>query len=114
MFLKKNHTNKEGKTMLELLEKAFLMGLGGASLTAKRAEEFVKKAVEDKQVTESEGNQLLHTLVDEGKKANAEFTAKVEEIVKTRGESLLPYWKKIQDLEARVAALEAEIAKKSE
>ena len=45
--------------MLELLEKAFLMGLGGASLTAKRAEEFVKKAVEDKQVTESEGNQLL-------------------------------------------------------
>ena len=59
--------------MLELLEKAFLMGLGGASLTAK-----------------------------------------VEEIMKTRGESLLPYWKKIQDLEARVAALEAEIAKKSE
>ena len=100
--------------MLDLLEKAFLMGLGGASLTAKRAEEFVKKAVEDKQVTESEGNQLLKTLVDEGKKANENLTAKVEEIMKTRGESLLPYWKKIQDLEARVAALEAELAKKSE
>ena len=100
--------------MLELLEKAFLMGLGGASLTAKRAEEFVKKAVEDKQVTESEGNQLLKTLVDEGKKANENLTAKIEEVVKSPGESLLPYWKKIQDLEARVAALEAELAKKSE
>ena len=100
--------------MLELLEKAFLMGLGGASLSAKRAEEFVKKAIDDKQVTESEGNQLLKTLEDEGKKANEHLTAKIEEVVKSRGESLLPYWKKIQELEARVAALEAEIAKTSE
>ena len=74
----------------------------------------MKKAVEDKQVTESEGSQLLKTLVDEGKKANENLTAKIEEVVKSRGESLLPYWKKIQELEARVAALEAELAKKSE
>ena len=45
---------------------------------------------------------------------NENLTAKIEEVVKSRGESLLPYWKKIQDLEARVAALEAELAKKSE
>ena len=96
--------------MLELLEKAFMMGLGAASLSAKHAEEFVKKAVAEKQVTETEGSQLLHTLLEEGKKANANLTTKVEEIVKTRGESLLPYWKKIQELEERVAALEAELA----
>ena len=92
--------------MFELLEKAFMMGIGAASLTAKKAEEFVKKAVEDKQVTESEGNQLLNTLLEEGKKANETLTAK------SRGESLLPYWKKIQELEARVAVLEAELAEK--
>ena len=100
--------------MLGLLEKAFMMGLGAASLSAKHAEEFVKKAVDEKQMTEAEGNQLFQTLVDEGKKANENLTAKIEEVMKTRGESLLPYWKKIQDLEARVAALEAEFAKKSE
>jgi len=100
--------------MLGLLEKAFMMGLGAASLSAKHAEEFVKKAVDEKQMTEAEGNQLFQTLVDEGKKANENLTAKIEEVMKTRGESLLPYWKKIQDLEARVAALEAELAKKSE
>jgi len=99
--------------MLGLLEKAFMMGLGAASLSAKHAEEFVKKAVDEKQMTEAEGNQLFQTLVDEGKKANENLTAKIEEVMKTRGESLLPYWKKIQDLEARVAALEAELATKS-
>ncbi|MBP5673005.1 MAG: hypothetical protein K5787_07560 [Lentisphaeria bacterium] len=98
--------------MFELLEKAFMMGIGAASLTAKKAEEFVKKAVEDKQVTESEGNQLLNTLLEEGKKANETLTAKIEEVMKSRGESLLPYWKKIQELEARVAVLEAELAEK--
>lgn len=97
--------------MFGLVEKAFLMGVGAASLSVKAAEDFVSKAVSDKQVTQDEGAQLLKVLVEEGKRSSDALTERIEEVLKTRGESLMPYWKHVQDLEARVASLEAELAK---
>ena len=98
--------------MLKLIESAFLMGLGATSLTVKKAEEFVNKAISDKDITKEEGNQLLQTIIDEGKKAKADLEAKVDALIASRGESLLSTYKKVQELEARVAALEAKLADK--
>ncbi len=98
--------------MLKLIESAFLMGLGATSLTAKKAEEFVNKAISDKDITKEEGNQLLQTIIDEGKKAEADLKAKVDALIASRGESILTTYQKVQDLEARVAALEAKLAAK--
>lgn len=96
--------------MLKLIESAFLMGLGATSLTVKKAEDFVNSAIANKDLTKEEGNQLLQTLVDEGKKAEEQIKAKVSEILDSRGESLLPYYKKLSELEAKIAELEAKIA----
>ncbi|MBP5640202.1 MAG: hypothetical protein J6X55_12030 [Victivallales bacterium] len=99
--------------MLKLIESAFLMGLGATSLTVKKAEEFVNKAISDKEITKEEGNQLLKTILDEGKKSEEELKAKIDELISSRGESILTTYKKVQDLEARVAALEAKLGEKA-
>lgn len=100
--------------MFKLIESAFLMGLGATSLTVKKAEDFVNKAISDKELTQEEGNQLLKTILDEGKKSEQELKEKIDAVIASRGESLLPYYKKIQDLEARVAALEAKLSENAQ
>ena len=99
--------------MLKLIESAFLMGLGATSLTVKKAEEFVNKAISDKEITKDDGNQLLKTILDEGNKSEEELKAKIDELISSRGESILTTYKKVQDLEARVAALEAKLGEKA-
>lgn len=99
--------------MLNLIQNAFLLGLGATSLTVKKAEEFVNKAVNDKDITKEEGNQLLQTIIAEGKQSEAALKARIEEILSSKGESLMPYYKKIADLEARVAALEEQLKGKT-
>lgn len=96
--------------MLNLIQNAFLLGLGATSLTLKKAEEFVSSAIKDNNLTPEEGKQLLHTITEEGKRTEENLKAKVEEIITTRGESLLPCSKKVAALEERIAALEAELA----
>ena len=96
--------------MLNLVQNAFLLGLGATSLTLKKAEEFVSNAIKDNNLTPDEGKQLLQTFIDEGKRSEETIRAKVEEVIASRGESLLPCSKKVADLEARIATLEAEIA----
>ena len=96
--------------MLNLVQNAFLLGLGATSLTLKKAEEFISSAIKDNNLTPDEGKQLLQTFIDEGKRSEETIRAKVEEVIASRGESLLPCSKKVADLEARIATLEAEIA----
>ena len=96
--------------MLNLVQNAFLLGLGATSLTLKKAEEFISSAIKDNNLTPDEGKQLLQTFIDEGKRSEEAIRAKVEEVIASKGESLLPCAKKVADLEARIAALEAEIA----
>ena len=96
--------------MLNLVQNAFLLGLGATSLTLKKAEEFISSAIKDNNLTPDEGKQLLQTFIDEGKRSEEAIRAKVEEVIASKGESLLPCAEKVADLEARIAALEAEIA----
>ena len=96
--------------MLNLVQNAFLLGLGATSLTLKKAEEFISSAIKDHNPPPDEGQQLPQTLIDAGTRPEEAPRAKVEEVIASKGESLLPCAKKVADLEARIAALEAEIA----
>ncbi len=106
--------------MLDLLQKTFYFGLGSAVMTKNKAEELVKEAIAQAKLTPDEGKKFMDTLIEHGKKANDELSAKVEEILKTRGQSVLPGYKdlkaveeKVQALEAKVAELESKLAEKA-
>lgn len=87
-----------------------LLGLGALSIGKDTLEKYVDEAVSKSKMTSEEGNTLVKNFEEEGKKAQEKLENTVVDIIKTRGQSLLPNYQKIQDLEARVAALEAKIA----
>ncbi len=95
--------------MFDLLEKSFLLGLGALSLTKKNAEIFVEEAIKQCKITPEEGSSFLKTFEEEGKKARQELEDKVIDIIKNHGESLFPNKKTIEDLEKKVADLEAKL-----
>ena len=95
--------------MFDLLEKSFLLGLGVLSVTKKNAEAFVDEAIKQCKLTPEEGTSFLKTFEDEGQKARQELEDKVIEIIKTHGESLFPNKKTVEDLEKKVAELEAKL-----
>ncbi len=97
--------------MLNVLEKSFLFGLGALAITKNKAEVFVKEAVKEAKLSPEEGNQLLGTILEEGKNAKANLTATIEEIIASRGQNLIPGYKTISGLEKKIADLEARLAK---
>ena len=97
--------------MLKLLEKTFLFGLGSVAITKNKAEAFVKDAINEAKLSPEEGNQLLGTILDEGKNFKQKLTDTVEEVISTRGQSLLPNYQTIACLEKKVADLEQRLAK---
>lgn len=96
--------------MFELLEKSFILGLGALSVTKSTAEKFVDDAIKQCKMTPAEGQSFLHTFEEEGAKARQKLEGTIEEIIKARGANLLPGYAKINELEKRVADLEAKLA----
>ncbi len=99
--------------MFDLLEKSFLLGLGALSITKTNAEKFVDEAIKQCKITPEEGTSFLKTFEEEGIKARQSLEDKVIEIIKTHGESLFPNKKTVEDLEKKVAELEAKINAKN-
>lgn len=97
--------------MLKLLEKTFLFGLGSIAITKNKAEAFVKDAIAEAKLSPEEGNQLLGTILQEGKDFKAKLTDTVEEVISSRGQSLLPNYQNIANLEKKIAELEERLAK---
>ncbi|MBO4512809.1 MAG: hypothetical protein J5746_08580 [Victivallales bacterium] len=96
--------------MANIIENAFLLGLGALSISKNAAENLIKDAVKKAEITENEGDTLMQTFIKEGEKAKETIQKAVDEAIKSRGQSLMPGAAKIADLEAKVAALEARIA----
>lgn len=96
--------------MFNLLEKSFIIGLGALSVTKNTAEKYVAEAIKQCKMSPDEGNTFLKTFSEEGEKAKKQLEDTVAEILKTRGQSLLPCHKKVTELEERVKELEAKLA----
>ena len=96
--------------MSNIIENAFLLGLGALSISKNAAENLIKEAVKKSEITENEGDTLLKTFISQGEKAKESIKNAVDEALKTKGQSLMPGAAKISELEDKIAALEARIA----
>lgn len=96
--------------MSNILENAFLLGLGALSLSRNAAAALVHEAVKKAEISENEGASLLKTFTDEGQKAKAALEAAVQEAVGRHCPGLGGQAARIEELEKRVAELEAKLA----
>jgi polyhydroxyalkanoate synthesis regulator phasin len=97
--------------MLSVIEKSFLFGLGAAAMTKNKVEETFGELVKQAKLSPEEGRKTLDNILEQGKKSNEMLTARIEEIIKSRGHSLLPCNASIKELQAKIDDLEARLAK---
>lgn len=64
--------------MFEELKKIMLAGIGGASLTAEKADELVRRLVEKGQLTVDEGKKLSEELIQRKNNQSDEVMARAE------------------------------------
>ncbi len=96
--------------MANLLEQAFLLGLGTLAVTKNTAEKLVNDALSQNKITDSEGNAFLKTVQEEGEKSRKALEDAVSNVLKSNGKSLLPCFRELEELKAKVAELEAKVA----
>ena len=96
--------------MSNIIENAFLLGLGALSISKTTAENLIKDAIKKAEISENEGDSLLKTFTAEGEKAKAAIEKAVDEAIKSKGVSIIPGASKIAELENKVADLEARLA----
>jgi polyhydroxyalkanoate synthesis regulator phasin len=98
--------------MFDLLEKAFLAGLGAVSLSRKKTDEFLAEMKEKYQMTEEEGKAFIEKaekLAREGKERVAEMVdAEVKKVVDRIG--LVPR-EEFDRLQKRIEELEEQLRK---
>ena len=63
--------------MVDLIKKAFYTGLGLAVLTKDKAEEMVRDIASQAKLSESEGKELVDSLMKQSDQARQDFQAKV-------------------------------------
>ncbi|MRR57629.1 MAG: phasin superfamily protein [Deltaproteobacteria bacterium] len=98
--------------MFDLLEKAFLAGLGAVSLSRKKTDEFLAEMKEKYQMTEEEGKAFIEKaekMAREGKERVAEMVdAEVKKVVDRIG--LVPR-EEFDRLQKRIEELEEQLRK---
>jgi polyhydroxyalkanoate synthesis regulator phasin len=97
--------------MLDVFEKSLLFSLGAASLTKNKVEDLFGDLVKQAKLSPEEGRKVMDNILDQGKKANEELTERIEEVIKTRGHSLLPCNATIKQLQAKIDNLEERLRK---
>ena len=94
--------------MMDYAKKGFYIGLGLAGMTKEKIEELGREFAKRSQLSEDEGRKLAEFLKDESKKAHADLKENVDRLVQ-KAIARLPCEKKVAQLEARLAALEAKL-----
>ncbi|HPC73832.1 MAG TPA: phasin family protein [Syntrophales bacterium] len=93
--------------MQDWMKKMMLFGVGLAALTREKTEEFVKELVKKGELSETEGKQLIHDLVEKSKKVTRDLETKTEEMVTATLRRLnIPTRKEMDELKERIAKLE--------
>jgi len=97
--------------MFDFLKKGAFLGLGLAAITKEKVEEFAKKIIEEKNLSEDEGRKLVDELQREAEMAKKRIESLVEEFVKKSLVKLdIPSISDIKKFELRIRKLE-ELAK---
>ena len=70
------------KTMLELLKKTAFISLGLAAMSVATIQRLGKKIAEEGELSEEEGEKLVHDLLEQSKKSKIELKKNIEKTVK--------------------------------
>ena len=98
--------------MLEFIKKAIFIGAGLASMTAEKIEEAVAEIVRKGEISEKQGRELIQDLKDRSGKARKDLGDRVEKMIEEALQKLkIPTRKEVDDLKARVEALEKNLSK---
>jgi len=95
--------------MAGILENTLLLGLGTLSIARKEAETLLHDVLKRHNIPEGECKSIIKAVAEEGAKSKEAIENEVDQIVKSRGYSLLPGYERIEELEARVAELEKKL-----
>ena len=96
--------------MSNLLEQGFYLGLNAINLTAEKANELASSLINLHPSQESQdAKQLAAKLIDEGQKARKNLQDAINRLIE-EGKIILPRNKEVDDLKAKIAELEAELA----
>ncbi|MGI6037581.1 MAG: phasin family protein [Limnochordia bacterium] len=100
----------------ETLKKWLMTGVGLAVVTVDKIEELVKDLVQQGQVTQEEGEELLSSLLARADKERQELSARISQEARrlvesmgfVRAEEMEELRKRVLELEARLARIEEE------
>ncbi len=100
--------------MMDLMRKYFQVGLGAMALTKEKAEQIFSEAVKKGEVTAAEAKQMIEDMLRKGEQQREEIQKTISnEIERFRHEFSWASKKDFEQLEARVAALEAKVNEKT-
>ncbi len=98
--------------MLEAINKAFLLGVGLATVTKEKVEQLAKELTEKGELSIEQGNELVKNVMKTSEQAKQKLESEVEKLVnKVLEKAHLPSKADIEKLEARIAELEKELGK---
>ncbi|MCC5833259.1 MAG: hypothetical protein JJU20_00860 [Opitutales bacterium] len=97
--------------MIDFVKKTILAGVGATVVTADRVEAILQDLVKQGKITADESKEAAQKIVDEGRKefenAEKELNKKFDDMLH---KSPVVFRKDFENLEKRVAALEAQLA----
>jgi polyhydroxyalkanoate synthesis regulator phasin len=99
--------------MLDFIKKTIFVGAGLASMTAEKIEETVGEIVKKGELTEKQGRELVHDLLERSTRARKELTERVEKMIQDTLQKLnIPTRKEMDELKRKVKQLEKDREKK--
>jgi polyhydroxyalkanoate synthesis regulator phasin len=99
--------------MLDFIKKTIFVGAGLASMTAEKIEETVGEIVKKGELTEKQGRELVHDLLERSTRARKELTERVEKMIQDTLQKLnIPTRKEMDELKRKVEQLEKDREKK--
>jgi polyhydroxyalkanoate synthesis regulator phasin len=99
--------------MFDLIKKTIFVGAGLASMTAEKIEETVGEIVKKGELTEKQGRELVHDLLERSTKARKELMERVEKMIQDTLQKLnIPTRKEMDELKRKIEQLEKDREKK--
>jgi polyhydroxyalkanoate synthesis regulator phasin len=104
-------TQKGEQSMIDLIKKTIMAGLGAVVLTTEKVHEVTKRFVVEGKLSTEEAEKLADELVQSGEERWEEMSGKVSEGIRKGMETIdLVRMKEFEELKARVEKLEAQMA----
>lgn len=101
--------------MADIIRNVVLAGLGLASLTREKAEEFAKELIRRGELSEDEKAKFVKDALDQSEKTKNEIEEKVTKTVETILSKMhIPSRKEFEELKQKVEELSQQVNKKTE